>query len=425
MRNVNLRRLEAFRAMMMTRSITRASELLCVSQPAVGRLINDLESSVEFPLFQRIKKRSNPAPEARFFYHEVARSFAGLNKINLAAREIRDFRSGSLSIAALPAPGLSYLPEFISRFSAGKPGISLSSNIRNSQKVSEMVAAQRVDVGFSEFIDFGDGVEAGLLLQVTLVCILPPEHPLAPNQRIDASDLDGVTCIGSGNSQLTYSDLDRYFEEKGVKRKTQIDVWYSIYLAIGSATLAVMLAIPAAIAAARYKFPGQGLVIAFFMSPLMVPHAVFGVAFLSYLSSPGRAGTYLGLVDCHIILIMPYALRLVLASVTGMDRAAEAAARSLGATNWATFRRITVPLILPGVTGGWVPAFIISFDDLTTTIFIASPSSTTPPVGMYQHITETIDPLIASVSAVIIFITMLIMVKLDQIFGLDKLLVGK
>src|SRR5210317_1285070 len=116
MRNINLRQLEAFRAMMMTRSITRASELLCVSQPAVGRLINDLESSVEFPLFQRIKKRSNPAPEARFFYPEVARSFAGLNKINLAAREIRDFRSGSLSIAALPAPGLSYLPEFISRF---------------------------------------------------------------------------------------------------------------------------------------------------------------------------------------------------------------------------------------------------------------------------------------------------------------------
>ena len=62
-----------------------------------------------------------------------------------------------------------------------------------------------------------------MLLQVNLVCILPPEHPLASKQRIEASDLDGVTCIGSGNSQLTYSDLDRYFEDKGVKRKVQID----------------------------------------------------------------------------------------------------------------------------------------------------------------------------------------------------------
>ena len=223
MRNINLRQLDAFRAVMMTRSITRASKLLFVSQPAVTRLIKDLESSVGFPLFQRIKKRLNPTPEAHAFHEEVERSFAGLNKINLAAREIRDFRSGSLSIAALPALGLGYLPEFISRFSAGRPDISLSLNIRNSQKVSEMVASQRVDIGFCESIDFGDGVEAELLLQVNLVCILPQEHALASKARIEATDLDGVTCIGSGNSQLTYSDLDRFFEEKGVKRKVQID----------------------------------------------------------------------------------------------------------------------------------------------------------------------------------------------------------
>lgn len=86
---------------------------------------------------------------------------------------------------------------------------------------------------------------------------------------------------------------------------------------------------------------------------------------------------------------------------------------------------MTIPLILPGITGGWVLAFITSFDELTMTIFIASPSSTTLPVRMYQHITETIDPLIASISAVIIFLTMIMMMLLDRIFGLDKLLVGK
>ena len=158
---------------------------------------------------------------------------------------------------------------------------------------------------------------------------------------------------------------------------------------------------------------------------LEVALLVFLASAVTVVESGLWAGTYLGLVACHIILIMPYALRLVLASVTGMDRSAEAAARSLGATRWVTFRRVTVPLILPGVTGGWVLAFITSFDELTMTIFIASPSSTTLPVRMYQHITETIDPLIASVSAVIIFITMIMMVILDRIFGLDKLLVGK
>lgn len=200
---------------------------------------------------------------------------------------------------------------------------------------------------------------------------------------------------------------------------------FSVYLAFGSATVAVALAVPAALATARYRFPGRGMIMAFFMSPLMIPHVVLGVAFLSYLSSLGWAGTYVGLVACHVILIMPYALRLVLASVTGMDKAAEQAARSLGASRWTTFRRVTIPLIMPGVTGGWVLAFITSFDELTMTLFIASPSSTTLPVRMYQHITENVDPLIASVSAVIIFITMILMFVLDRIFGLDKLLVGK
>ncbi len=223
MRNINLRQLEAFRAVMMTRSITRASELLFVSQPAVTRLINDLESAVGFPLFHRIKRRLNPTPEADAFYEEVERSFAGLNKITLAAREIRDFRAGSLSIAALPALGLGYLPEFISRFADGKPDISLSLNIRGSQKVSELVAAQRADIGFCESIDFGDGVDAELLSNVNLVCILPEGHPLASKPQIEATDLDGESCIGAGNSQLTYSDLDRYFEDKGVKRKVRID----------------------------------------------------------------------------------------------------------------------------------------------------------------------------------------------------------
>jgi putative spermidine/putrescine transport system permease protein len=201
--------------------------------------------------------------------------------------------------------------------------------------------------------------------------------------------------------------------------------WLSIYIALGSATMAVALAIPAALATARYQFRGRGLIMAFFMSPLMVPHVVLGVSFLRFLTTLGWSGTFAGLVVCHVIIIMPYALRLVLASVSGMDRATEAAARSLGASHWITFRRVTIPLILPGVVGGWILAFITSFDELTMTIFVASPSTTTLPVRMYQHITETIDPLIASISAVIIFVTMLLMMVLDRIYGLDNLLVGK
>ena len=205
-----------------------------------------------------------------------------------------------------------------------------------------------------------------------------------------------------------------------------IDAFYvSFFLGLASATIAITLAVPASLAFARYEFAGRGAIMAFFLSPLMVPHIVLGVAFLSFLTRIGWYGTFMGLVFTHVIIIMPYALRLVLSSVAGLDRSAESAAISLGASSWTTFWRVTMPMIIPGVAGGWVLSFITSFDEVTMTVFVASPGTMTLPVRMYEHIIETIDPLIASLSATMIFITVIIMVVLDRIFGLDKILVGK
>ncbi len=205
-----------------------------------------------------------------------------------------------------------------------------------------------------------------------------------------------------------------------------IDAFYlSLMLGFASATIAVSIAVPASLAFARYKFTGRAAIMAFFLSPLMVPHIVLGVSFLSFLTKIGWYGSFMGLVFTHVIIIMPYALRLVLSSITGLDQSAESAAASLGASNWVVFRRVTLPMIIPGVAGGWVLSFITSFDEVTMSVFVASPSTTTLPVRMYEHITETIDPLIASLSASLIFITMIVMLILDRFYGLDKILVGK
>ncbi|KAE9737314.1 ABC transporter permease, partial [Escherichia coli] len=84
----------------------------------------------------------------------------------------------------------------------------------------------------------------------------------------------------------------------------------------------------------------------------------------------------------------------------------------------------TVPMILPGITGGWLLAFINSFDELTMSIFITSPATVTLPVRMYMYATESIDPMMAAVSALMIAVTAAAMLLLDRIFGLDKILVG-
>ncbi len=201
--------------------------------------------------------------------------------------------------------------------------------------------------------------------------------------------------------------------------------WMSLYLGVGASTIAVALAIPAAVAIGRYRFPGRDGISALFMSPMMIPAVVLGVSFLRFFSQIGLSGTFIGITLAHVVLVMPYALRLVLASITGLPREAEEAAATLGASRWTVFRRITLPLILPGVAGGWLLAFITSFDEVTMSIFVASPETMTLPVRMYHHIAQTIDPLIASISTVLIVMTVALMVLLDRLYGLDRILVGK
>ena len=89
------------------------------------------------------------------------------------------------------------------------------------------------------------------------------------------------------------------------------------------------------------------------------------------------------------------------------------------------FRRITLPLMLPGITGGWMLAFINSFDEVTMSIFITSPQTVTLPVRMYQIATESIDPMMAAVSALMVALTAVAMIVLDRLYGLDKVLVGQ
>ncbi|WP_176086384.1 ABC transporter permease [Martelella sp. HB161492] len=199
----------------------------------------------------------------------------------------------------------------------------------------------------------------------------------------------------------------------------------SLELGVLAACLATIVAVPAALALDRGRFSGREALLAFLMSPLMVPTVVLGIAFLRFLTLIGLNGTFSGLVICHAVVITPYVLRLVLASLTGLDRTVEKAAISLGASHWTVFYRITLPSILPGIVGGWVLAFITSFDEVTVTIFIVNPSTTTLPVRLFSHIAQTTDPLVASVSAVAVLFTIGVMVLVDRLYGLDKLLIGE
>ena len=201
--------------------------------------------------------------------------------------------------------------------------------------------------------------------------------------------------------------------------------WQSLGLGALSSALAVGFSVPAALAIARHRFKGREAFTALFMSPLMIPHIVLGIAFLRFFTEIGLSGTFTGLALAHIIVVMPFALRLTLASAIGLDRSIEHAAVSLGASEWTVLKRVTLPLVVPGLASGWALAFINSFDEVTMTVFIAGPGTATLPVRMFLYIQDNIDPLVTSVSACVIAITVGGLIALDRAYGLERLLVGR
>lgn len=199
----------------------------------------------------------------------------------------------------------------------------------------------------------------------------------------------------------------------------------SLGLAVASATLSSLIAIPAGLAITRHDFVGRGAINSLLLSPLLIPHLVLGVALMRLFSLIGGAGSVGWLLLAHTMVITPYVLRLVVSALAGFDRSAEQAAISLGASRATVLRRITLPMILPGITGGWLLAFINSFDEVTMSIFVTSPSTVTLPVRMYMYATESIDPMMASVSTLTIALTAITMIVIDRVYGLDRILVGR
>ena len=198
----------------------------------------------------------------------------------------------------------------------------------------------------------------------------------------------------------------------------------SLTIAFASSVMALLFAVPAGFAIARYKFLGRDALNALFMSPLMLPPVVLGIAFLRFLAEIGLSGSVPGLVIGHVVIVFPFAMRMILASAAGMDKRIEDAATSLGAGRLTVYGRIILPLIVPGLASGFTLAFIMSFDEVTMTVFIASPTTKTLPVTMFNYMQDLIDPLICAVSALLIAATAIFMVVLDRLYGLERLFVG-
>lgn len=197
---------------------------------------------------------------------------------------------------------------------------------------------------------------------------------------------------------------------------------FRISLVIGTlVTLATLaIALPAAYVIVRLKTAGSEFLYNLFTAPLLLPTIVLGLAILVIFASHGLLGTFTGIALGHLVLTLPYALRILATALAGLPIMFEEAAATLGARPLAVFGLITLPLIAPGILSAAALSFLVSFDEIVITLFVAGPQVTTLPVEMYRHLESRSDPLIAAISVLMIALTLLVVLVVHRSMGLTR-----
>ncbi|WP_197082606.1 ABC transporter permease [Bradyrhizobium sp. LTSP885] len=200
----------------------------------------------------------------------------------------------------------------------------------------------------------------------------------------------------------------------------------SLQVALLAAAVGVPIGTAAALAIVRGEFPGKQVISALLLAPLAVPGVVAGSGLYMFYVLAENAldrdikATTEGLVAAHVMLTIPWTVRLVVASLQGLDRAAEEAAANLGAGPLTVFRRITLPMMRPGIVAAAMFSFIQSFENLDLSLLLVGPGRITLPVAMLNYLEFRIDPTLAAVATVQIVIVGVLMVVTDRFVKLSR-----
>ncbi|MBW5434068.1 ABC transporter permease [Bradyrhizobium canariense] len=194
----------------------------------------------------------------------------------------------------------------------------------------------------------------------------------------------------------------------------------SLVLAIYVTILTLLIATPAALVLARNTFAGRSALVSLFTSPLLLPSIVLGLAILVIFVGYGLVGSWTGMIIGHLVITLPYALRVLMTGLSTLPPFVEDAAGTLGAGPFAVFRRITLPLIAPALVASAALSFIVSFDETVISLFIAGTRLKLLPVSLYHYVESRTDPLIAAVSALMVLGILVLVIVIERAIGLRK-----
>ena len=194
----------------------------------------------------------------------------------------------------------------------------------------------------------------------------------------------------------------------------------SLKVAGVATVVGAVLAVLAALGLARSKQASARALEAGFMAPLILPMLAYGLAALIFSTMVGLRPSLTLLVIGHLVVITPFIFRTSLASLTQLEPALLECSASLGASRIYGFRRITLPIIMPGILAGAFLAFIASLDNVPVSLFLSSARTDMLPVRMWGMIESTLDVRVAAISGILILVVVILMVMMERLVGFTR-----
>lgn len=191
----------------------------------------------------------------------------------------------------------------------------------------------------------------------------------------------------------------------------------SLTVASVATVVATVLGTLLALALGRHRFRGRTALEGLLYLPIVTPEIVVGIALLVLFATAGWRLGVGTIAVAHIAFCISFVVVVVRARLDGMDQSLEEAALTLGADEFATFRRVTLPQLAPGIVAGALLAFTMSIDDFVITFFVSGPGSTTLPVLVYSMARRTADPTINAVSTLLVAVTSLLVLAIHGLTG--------
>lgn len=194
----------------------------------------------------------------------------------------------------------------------------------------------------------------------------------------------------------------------------------SLVAAAATTVLATAIGTLAALALRRPETPGRGATLALLFLPMVIPEVVLGAALLTFFGAIGLRLSLVTVVIAHVVFSVSYVTLVVRARLAGLDPALEEAARDLGAGPVETFRRVTLPLIFPGIAASALLVFTLSIDDYVVTSFVAGVGSTTLPLHVYSMLRVGVTPEVNAVSTLLLAVTIALIVAAQRLLRVSS-----